>query len=205
MVNARRVPDQPSTVEPDHAQPRADRHRPPVRPHSPRRGVRGRSRRGKPPGHSGQPRHRPHLADGRGTATRRRQPPDGRLGSGTHQGFGPPVLHRDDRPAERLPLRGQLQRQRGPDLASRLHRRQHARLVRRDGGPDGRHEPGQSQLRGDLPRLQLAEGRTAGRWPAGDRVAQLRAHVGGDRGPEAAGPERLSRRVAHRLQADHGA
>ena len=100
-----------------------------------------------------------------------------------------------------LPLRRELQRQRGHDLAPRLHRRQHARLVRRDGGHRGRHQPGEPQLRRDLPRLQLAEGPERRRRPARHRVAQLRPDVVRDRDPEGHAAQRLRRRLAHRLQA----
>ena len=201
LVRARRVPREPPAHEPRQSQPRADRRGPPLQPVTPGRRLRGGAGRAQPPGDPDQPRRRQDVAHRRRPSEGRRQPSDGRLGSRASCGHGAPLLRRDGRARAELPLRAQLQQQRGPDLAPGLRRQPHARLVDRHGGPGRRHQPGQPQLRHGLPRVQLAQGPDEGRRLPRGRVGRLRPHVRRHRDPEARGARRLRRRVAHRLQA----
>ncbi len=204
LVRARRISCEPTADEPHQSQPRADRRRPPLQPVTPGGRLRGGAGRAQPPGDPDQPRRRADLAHRRRPPAGRWQPPDGCVGTRATSGHGAPVLRRDGRPRAGLPLRAQLQQQRGPDLAPGLRRQPHARLVDRHGGPGRRHQPGEPQLRHGLPRVQLAEGPDAGRRLPRGRVGRLRHHVRRHRDPEAHPAGRLRRRVAHRVQARHG-
>ena len=153
-----------------------------------RRRLRGGPGRAQPPGDPDQPRRRQDVAHRRRPPAGRRQPPDGRLGPGPDAGTARLYYTAMGGPAPNYHFERQLQRQRGPDLAPRLHRQQHARLVGRHGGPGRRHQPGQPQLRRGLPRLQLAQGPDEGRRLPRRRVGRLRPHVRRHRDPEAPAP-----------------